>query len=220
MQFVSTALSLTNVDLASQESSRPLPGSLPPPSPGEGRGGLAFMELNGWRTQNLNRPHCATSSKETVAGQGLWSGGKHSRGKGLVLGGGGGGVWRRHPCSEAHKITLTHRCKDTQHKCVELLCVHSYRLSRTHCHIKKVQCSSLWCPPVFVPEAKSHTFSVFCSQCNVSQWMPLMTFWDLLILDFGRVFLCLCQTEHHTQQCTWAVRILLPDTLVNLMLSH
>lgn len=96
-----------------QGTCRVLPGLFPPLCPLDwgGRGGLAFMEMNGWRNQNLNRLYCAGASKGAVARQGLWSWGKHRRRKRLVWGG-------EHPCSWPHKKTLSHRCMDVQ--CVDV----------------------------------------------------------------------------------------------------
>lgn len=127
-----------------------------PPSPcplaGEGRLGLAFMELNEWRNQNLNRPYCATASKGAVAWQGLWSWGKHRRGKGLVSGD-----------SPAHKLIKRHQHTGVRTYSVsvrtQVYCVRTITLSRacTCCPTKNMQRCSLWCLPVFVPEAKSHS---------------------------------------------------------------
>lgn len=53
------------------------------------------------------------------------------------------------PAHEAHKKTLTHRCKDTACKCVDMdiLCMHNHTLSHAHacmhCHMQNTQRRSL-----------------------------------------------------------------------------
>lgn len=106
-----------------QGTSTILPGSFPPLCPLDWgwRGGLAFIEMNGWRNQNLNRLYCAGASKGAVARQQLWSWGKR----------GGGGS-----CSCPHKKTLAHRCEDMR-ACGQgqtVLCTHNNSLIHRNTH--------------------------------------------------------------------------------------
>lgn len=134
-----------------------------------GTGGLAFMEMNGWRNQNLNRLYCARASKGAVARQGLWSWGKHRRGKGLV--------WGEHPCSWPHKKTVTHRCEDIQRKRVDMdiLSTHNRTLMHEHAlsHEEHAALFSLMPVCTWGKVTRSHSVLVAVLRCNVSPWMPL-----------------------------------------------
>lgn len=111
------------------------------------------------------------------------------RGMSLVLGAGRG----RHPNRWAHKETPMHRWiffgkKNHRHIVHMQPYVLSYALSWEE-HVAL----SLWWPPVFVPEANSHNYSMFWLQC-CSVMFHYECFWGLTGFPLSRIPEFVCQT--------------------------
>lgn len=157
------------------------------------------MELNGWRNQNLDRAYFASASKGAVAQPRLWSWSEHGRGKrgaGLDL--------ENTPAHELIKDTNTQVQGHTVRACGR-----ARALKQAYCHTKITRRRSLWCPSVFVPEAKSHNHPALWSQCCSGKMSPPPPPFHggrhklvFSVKIFGADFHCVCQNKNHASLCT------------------
>lgn len=160
-------------------TSHVLPGLFPPLCPVdlEWSGGLVFMEMNGWRNQNLNSLCCALRIKR---GPG--------RAVALIV----RQAWGGAP-AHAHaliKYTSTQVWGPTVQEC---RCRHAQSPSLSHTHtdlhfrMKNVPRCPLWCPSVFGPEGKSHYHTHLWWLCCSVNFQPKggwVGIWSLHFLFF------------------------------------